>query len=64
MGFLVWLIKDFRNRLKRKLKDNFIIVYGKPPENSTACYKSQQLLGGWKVSARVLAMKAGQTATT
>lgn len=63
MGFLVWLIKEFRNILKRKLKDNFIRVYRKPPENIRACYKSQQLPGGWKASARVFATKVGQAAT-
>jgi hypothetical protein len=25
-GFLVWLVKEFRNKLERKLKDNFIRV--------------------------------------
>lgn len=49
MGFSVSLTKEFKNRLQRKFKDNFIAIKKKMVQGRQAGCQSQQLPGGgWR----------------
>lgn len=60
MGTLVSLIKEFKSRLKKKLKENFVRVKKKKPEKATC--KFQKLPRGAREKVRLfeLSQQGGQ----